>query len=184
MIKVPLTQGKFALIDEDDEPLVLPHKWFAQRIRDRWYAGRNFKRETGWGVLHMHRLLSDADIVDHINGDGLDNRRSNLRPANQFQNQQNRGPNKNNKSGFKGVSRSGKTLWQAHIWSDGKHYALGRYATPEEAARVYDEAAREMHGEFAYQNFPEDPKCICDGFMSCCGSIDHCIRIGKDEPHE
>ncbi len=88
----------------------------------------------------------------------LDCRRANLRLATHKQNAANRGPQKNNTSGFKGVAfdkKNGTHPWMAFFKLDGIRHHLGYFATPEEAARVYDAAAREAWGAFAYQNFPE-----------------------------
>lgn len=105
----------------------------------------------------------DSDItIDHINGDGLDNRKSNLRLASQACNTQNKRVTKN-KHGYKGVSFIGycqnkgkrwprKKPWTANITAFGKNYRLGYYETPEEAADAYDAAAKEYHGQFAATN--------------------------------
>lgn len=87
-------------------------------------------------------------FVDHINGNPSDNRITNLRLATCTENQQNRGKSKNNTTGFKGVSRH-RDGWQALISVSGKNKFLGRFATREEAAAVYNKAALHHHGEFA-----------------------------------
>jgi len=87
-------------------------------------------------------------MVDHINGDGTDNRISNLREATHSQNQHNRKKSKNNTSGYKGVSRNNRG-WLAQIMLNGKTRCLGTYSTPEDAATAYNTAAKTMHGEFA-----------------------------------
>lgn len=88
------------------------------------------------------------NMVDHINGDGTDNRISNLREATHSQNQHNRKISKNNKSGYKGVSRSAYG-WLAQIAVNGKNRCIGTYSTPELAAKAYADAAQRMHGDFA-----------------------------------
>lgn len=109
----------------------------------------------------MHRVIlglpGEMD-GDHRNGDGLDNRRSNLRPATAMQNSQNQGVRKTNKAGLKGVSWWGPLgKWKAGIQANGTPVHLGYFETPEAAARAYDAAARLYHGEFAKTNFSQEP---------------------------
>jgi len=107
----------------------------------------------------MHRLILNPPAgitIDHINGNGLDNRRENLRLAGRGQNQCNRGKQSNNTSGFKGVTwHKNLNKWEAGISISGKRYHVGFYKTPEAAARAYDDAAKKYHGEFARLNFPK-----------------------------
>lgn len=106
----------------------------------------------------MHReLMGFPDcLVDHVDGDGLDNRRENLRLANFSQNRTNQKRNLK-KSGYRGVEydgsrRCGRKKWRATIYHQNKRYRLGRFETPEDAARAYNEKAKELHGEFATLN--------------------------------
>lgn len=104
----------------------------------------------------LGRELEPNEQVDHINGNTSDNRRANLRVATQSQNMFNRGRNRNNSSGYKGVyrnSRGARRPWQARITESGRLTYLGSYATAEEAAMAYDIAARRLAGEFAQGNF-------------------------------
>ena len=112
----------------------------------------------------MHRLvmsrilgreLERNEIIDHVNGNGLDNRRENLRISTNSQNLANRRKNCNNTSGFKGVQPKRKK-YSACVGFQGKKIRLGVYDTPEEAARAYDEKAKELFGEYANLNFPDD----------------------------
>lgn len=109
------------------------------------------------GQVLMHRLIMvprGSMVVDHINGNGLDNRKSNLRVCSTGQNMANKGPSASH--GFKGVTRrGGKGPWIAEIAPEGHHIYLGIFRTIEEAARAYDVAARKWYGEFAYLNFPD-----------------------------
>ena len=104
----------------------------------------------------MHRVILNAPPgreVDHINRNGLDNRRSNLRLATHAQNEANKPPRGEYKGAY-WCKKSGR--WRASIRVDGRLRHMGRFATREEAARVYDDAALEAFGEFAYLNFPRD----------------------------
>jgi hypothetical protein len=153
---IPLTQGKVALIDDADLDLVAPYKWHAQLDCSRCYAATNVLGEAGgYKSVRLHRLLmgpSGGAPIDHRSGDGLDNRRQNLRFATPAENTYNQGPKANNTSGFKGVSRAhGK--WKAAIRAGGQQHYLGVFVTPEQAALAYDSGARELHGEFARTNF-------------------------------
>jgi len=151
---IPLTRGKFAVVDAADFEWLNQWKWNAQYDKklDYYRASRKTSKKLGKSVtVYMHRLIVNAPIgtqVDHRDGDGLNNRRSNLRSATHFTNGYNRGPNKNNTSGFKGVARhSGK--WWAYIGVNGKRINLGRFFDIHDAAAAYAAAARKYHGEFA-----------------------------------
>lgn len=150
-IRVPLSRGLVAIIDADDAEIVA--------AAGPWYAssdGYATHRTKGKPVVLMHRLIlgcADDLEVDHVDGDPLNNRRSNLRPATRGQNRQNTRPKKNGTSRFKGVTRlrrRGDPRWQASI----KSRALGTFSEEEEAARAYDREARRLYGSFARLNFP------------------------------
>ena len=99
----------------------------------------------------MHMLITGYPLTDHRNGDGLDNQRHNLRPATNSQNNHNRGPAIGRSSSYKGVHwHKGCRKWQASIRIDGKRRHLGLFASEEDAARAYAEAALEVQGEYAY----------------------------------
>jgi hypothetical protein len=155
-VEIPLTRGHVALVDAADAERALAHKWSAQPAGHTIYAQRSVKREDGrWTTQRLHQFLTGYAATDHRNGNGLDNRRANLREATQGQNVCNQIRQKG-ASGFRGVTwwKRGQN-WKAQISSGGKNYHLGYFAIAEEAARAYDAAARALHGEFATLNFPK-----------------------------
>jgi HNH endonuclease len=156
MITIPLTRGFETTIDDSDTDLrtlnwyCLPNHYREPTV---FYAARAESKKTI--LLHkvimsriLNRPLSQNEKVDHVDGNGLNNRRSNLRLATAVQNQRNRRKQKNNKSGYKGVSLSGNK-WAAQIKSSDGVIHLGTFLTPELAYEAYCEAARKYHGEFA-----------------------------------
>lgn len=153
-MEIKLTQGQVAIIDDEDYRLISQRSWHAMRSSHKrtWYAAaNNWKNE----LTLMHRVILNAPDglqVDHRNHDGLDNRRANLRLCTNAQNQANR--KAQSASGFKGVIRTPSTgKYRAHICPAGKFIHLGTFPTAEEAARAYDEKAKELYGEFAALNF-------------------------------
>ncbi len=152
---IPLTKGKFAIVDEKDYERLSRYRWHAICIRGHWYA----RRYAGRGAIMMHREIMDAPqdkCVDHVDGNGLNNRRCNLRLCTQQQNMQNRRPLLRT-SKFKGVSYYKSTeKWHAEITYWGKKTYIGSFDDEIEAAKAYDRKAIELFGEFAYLNFPED----------------------------
>ena len=152
MIKILLTQDKFALVDDEDFELISQYKWYAHRKTKRnYYAETTIKQKH----ILMHRLImnaQDSEEVDHINGDGLNNQRHNLRLCTRQQNAFNRKSNKNKK--FKGIVwRSKRNKWEAYITIDGKYKFLGHFKIEIKAAKAYDIAAKKHFGEFARLNF-------------------------------
>lgn len=154
MKTIELTQGLHAIVDDDDFAALAKHKWTAQFNKSRTvvYA----IRESRAGRVYMHRLLAGAgrgEVVDHVNRNGLDNRRKNLRLVTRGQNKLNSPLPKNNKSGFRGVTFDAKkNRWRAFIGYGGALHYLGSFENVEDAARAYDEAATLHHGEFANLN--------------------------------
>lgn len=147
---IQLSKGKNCIVDDNDYYDLIVYKWgFNGR-----YASRT-KRENGLKkTILMHRQIMafpGSAQIDHINGDKLDNRRCNLRLASNAENQYNRGKQKNNTSGFKGVRLNRKSnKWCAQLKFNGKFHYLGIFHTPEEAHEKYLQFSREKHGDFHY----------------------------------
>ena len=152
---IALTQGKFAIVDSEDYGRVNKYKWSAFRKSYTYYA---FRRKNG-KVICMHREIMGAEgglVVDHIDHNGLNNRRGNLRVCSMRENSRNRRPGKKKASIYKGVIRSKRdNMWTARIKYDGKRIYLGTFEREIDAAKAYDLKAAECFGEFAYLNFPE-----------------------------
>lgn len=156
-VVVPLTKGRYATVSASDYPMVSNDIWFCIECVDgHKYAARS---ERGRFVL-MHRVVAgtpDHLLTDHIDGNGLNNRRSNLRNATPTQNQINRGSTRGSSSRFKGVvkcKRSGKWLSRINL-GGGREHHLGVFSEETDAAKAYDDQARVHHGEFARMNFSE-----------------------------
>lgn len=152
LVQIPLTQGQVAIIDAKDATKVLCFKWCARKPGKNkgWYA---VARIDGH-VVQLHRFIFKATKgvrLDHVNGDSLDNRRSNLRVASRSQNSCNQKRHRDNKSGFKGVWGEGAS-WRAKVMKDGKQFCLGHFSTPKEAAAAYNQMAPKLHGKFARLN--------------------------------
>jgi hypothetical protein len=153
MKKIPLTQGKYAIVDDADFDVLSQYKWRIFKKKDTSYAisscaRAGSKRQT----IYMHREVAQTPKgmdTDHRNGDGLNNQRSNLRVCTSMENKRNRRISINNKSGFKGVSWSkGREMWQAQIHA-GVGIHLGYFTAKELAYGAYVDAAKLYHGDFA-----------------------------------
>lgn len=157
MKKIPLTQGKVALVDDADYPKVAKYKWFLRKEKYTGYAARSYKKPDGRvGVIRMHRLILDAPShldVDHINGNGLDNRRCNIRLCTRQENVWNTRARHGKTSRYKGVCwDKASKKWKAQINIDGKKHSIGRFTKEKEAAKAYQKKAKEAFGEFAYDS--------------------------------
>ena len=157
MKQIPLANNKgFALIDDEDFGEISKHKWHLLTRCHNFYAITGLKINNRITTRSMHRILLEAkkgQMIDHINHNGLDNRRSNLRFCTSSQNQMN-SISRIGKSKYKGIfwnKQYGK--WAAEIFLNGKVHRLGRYNSEIEAAEAYDEKAKELFGEFAEPNF-------------------------------
>jgi hypothetical protein len=158
MTQVKLTRGLVALVDDEDAPRIGAHKWYALKAKNHHYAVRETGKSEGKRFVYMARVIMNCQPplqVDHIDGNTLDNRKSNLRICTSAENNWNCGARRRNKSGLKGVTTMGcGGKWRAEIQVSYKRIYLGRFNTPEAAGRAYDEAAMKYHGEFARLNFP------------------------------
>jgi len=157
--RIPLTQGQFAIVGPGDYYRLIKHRWCANRAGPTYYAQRSVRVAGKSVAVMMHRQILPVEtglVVDHINGDGLDNRRANLRAATPAQNRFNqRKYNISATSRFKGVSWSRRDKkWIANITFNKRMICLGYFSDETEAARAYDGAARKYHKEFACINFP------------------------------
>ncbi len=158
MKQIALTAGKTALVDDEDYDRAMTLNWHAHKSVTKnhvqWYASARIDGKT----IYLHRFLLCAPEgmqVDHRDHDGLNNCRSNLRLCTQTQNNGNK-RSRVGVSGFRGVCFYPPCgTWQARISISNKSKTLGFRRTPEEAARLYDMAARDHFGEFATLNFPE-----------------------------
>lgn len=159
--KIPLTKGKYAIVDPEDYERLAQHKWHANKGGRTFYAARNVWMKTGKTRLElMHRLILNVCgdvVVDHINHKGWDNRKANLRPATRMQNGRNRvkGKGRNYSSRYKGVAWiEASKRWRASIMVNRRLIFLGSFDDEIDAAKAYDRAALKYHGEFASLNFP------------------------------
>jgi hypothetical protein len=158
MTEIVLAGGQIAVVDDEDFDVVSQYSWHLAAGRYAASDDRNFARTSG-EYLYMHVLvarlagLDTSRKVDHRDNNGLNNRRSNLRWATHSQNLANRGPQRNNTSGFKGVTWVGsKRRWMAQIKVNQKRIGLGYFVIKEDAARAYNRAAKQHFGAYAYQN--------------------------------
>lgn len=161
IFQVPVTyknkQYSF-IIDKGDYEKISKHKWHLDidkryntfRVKSSVYQGYKKSPKN----IKLHRYLMDAkkgEVVDHINHNTLDNRKSNLRITNNYGNGQNRNVQKNNLIGYKGVKKA-NNKYMARIFHNNIYIYLGVFNTPEDAAKEYNKKAKEIFGEFAYLN--------------------------------
>ena len=160
MKQITLSQGQIAIVDDQDFEELSKYNWFPQKGCNTVYAVRNSTVNGKAKTISMHRHvlgITDGNThCDHINGNGIDNRRENLRPCTRSENHKNKVLYKSNATGFKGVSLHKVTgRFQSSICVDGTQKYLGLYENAISAAHAYDEAAKQLHGEFARLNFPQ-----------------------------
>jgi HNH endonuclease/AP2 domain len=151
---IPLTQGKSAIVSDEDYSELAQHKWCYQ---PPGYAGRRKKfGHRDYRIVYMHREImgcaSVGKVVDHVNGNRIDNRRENLRACDHRDNIKNQKPKPGR---MKGVWRY-QGGWRASITANKTKYSLGIFRDQIEAAKAYDAAALRLHGEFAVLNLPQE----------------------------
>lgn len=160
---IPLTQGQVAIVDAADYECLMQWTWFAYwgRLSKSFYAARNIRKNSSspykYRMIAMHNFILGVERGgDHVNCEAtLDNRRRNLRVATQSQQCMNQAIRSDNKSGYKGVSwRSERGKWFSCIYKDKKRIDLGHFDCKIQAALAYDNAAKNIFGEFAHLNFP------------------------------
>lgn len=151
--------GDAIIYDDNDHELISKYRWHTKRVaKKRYAAGRLIPGRKDAQIVQMHRLIMGVlknrrITVDHINGNGLDNRRENLRLCSIHQNSHN--AVRITSHGFVGISyQKAHNKWRASICYKGKRIYLGEYDQPEEAAAVYDSHARKYYGPMAKVNFP------------------------------
>lgn len=166
MIEIPLTRGKYTIIDDVDADLA-DIKWYAKDGRGEFYAARCVRlRPCVRKMVRMHRVilerilgrkLKSGEVVDHVDGNGLHNTRNNIRLATYTQNSANAHKwNRATTSAYRGVSwHSASNKWRATIRCNGACKHIGIFDTEVEAALAYDKYARDMFGEFCKPNFTE-----------------------------
>jgi hypothetical protein len=156
MKEIPLTQGAVAKVDDYDYEWLRRFRWHLQRSNKRISYARRYS--NGKRIAMQNELLSPLPgfVVDHINHNGLDNRRANLRLCMQADNTRNSRPRRNSSSKYKGVSFDKKRKkWRARIVRRGVKYFLGYFHNQIEAAFAYDDKARGFNDAFMYLNFPK-----------------------------
>jgi len=161
---VVLTRELYTIVEDADYEFIMNWNWFAFKNENKYYALRNeyvgVKKQR---LVQMHQVVLERKLgrpirrgycPDHINGCGIDNRRSNLREATPGQNRTNVGVRKVNTSGYIGVNWNSRTRrWQARVTVNGRRILAGNFHTAHAAAEARDEAAIEYQGEFAVLNF-------------------------------
>lgn len=155
MKEIQLTQGKVALVDDEDYDYLMQWKWCAHKVYNTYYASRKYtKSKNPLEGSCMHWRIMNGKMIDHIDGNGLNNQKSNLRFCTNSQNQMNMRSNINSTSKYKGVCwKTRDKIWVAQIKLNQKVKHIGSFKNEEDAARAYDAKAKELFGEFARLNF-------------------------------
>ncbi len=158
--RIPLTRRMYAKVDPEDYCWLSQYRWHYVRTSRTFYAVRPSYHAGRSGKVWMHREIMGTPkglVCDHINHNGLDNRKANLRNCTTAQNNFNRVHHRNARSRYKGVWWSkGMQMWGAEIQAHGKAEFLGYFVRELQAARAYDAAARRLHAQYASLNFPEE----------------------------
>jgi hypothetical protein len=159
MKEIILSQGMVTFVDDDDFEELNRFKWCAAKSGNTFYA---YRKVSHYITLRMHRQILDLTdpkiFTDHIDGNGLNNQKENLRICTNQQNQMNSRKHKDGSSQYKGVYfDKRRQSWTTQIQINGKSIRLGRFKTEKEAAVSYDRAAEKVYGKFAKLNFPSLP---------------------------
>ena len=181
MKKIQLTQNKFTIVDDEDYEHLNQFNWHIKKGRNTYYAVRtNFKLNK---KIPMHRIImnpSDNMQIDHINGNGLDNRKENLRVCNRYQNGGNSRLSKSNISGIKGVSWNKKNKkWVAQICINSKQGNLGSFINKFEAKEAYEKAAKEYHKEFYSDGIHKEDKELVEEIKNTKNEFKERLRISN-----
>lgn len=154
MKEIKLTKGKIALVDDNDYDYLIQFSWHAMMTKCNCYAGRKTPRPEGKTIFMHRELMGIANElqVDHIDHDGLNNQRSNLRITSFSGNARNTSSRKNSTSKYLGVCVYKKYII-ATIFYNGRKHHIGHFKTEEDAAHAYDREALNHFGEFANLNF-------------------------------
>lgn len=153
MKEIRLTKGQVALVDDEDYDWLTQWKWHAHQRHDKKFVAQ---AKINGQCVNMHRVILNTPEgmqTDHIDLNTLNNQRSNLRTCSNTQNSMNRGKRTGGKSQYKGVSARPHGRWDAYIHMNGKRVRLGTFLNETDAAKAYDDAAKEHHGEYARTNF-------------------------------
>jgi hypothetical protein len=157
MKQISLTQGKVAIVDDQDYAYLMQYNWCYMKSGNGGYAMRWVGPRDHQRAIFMHQIVAARcgikDCTDHMNQNKLDNRRNNLRGATSSQNGANRGKNRNNKSGYKGVSWIERLQkWRAYITVNRRQHHLKLWEYKVDAAKAYNQAALKYFGKYAALN--------------------------------
>jgi hypothetical protein len=158
---IPVGQGKYAIVDADDYDRLAKYKWHVRNDGNtfyafRWSSTRGGKKKQRLWMHHEIIDIPEGMVCDHINHNGLHNRKANVRPATSSQNSCNTRKRGKTTSCYRGVSQDARlNKWIARIGANGRQIHLGVFDDEVDAAKAYDTAAKKYHGEFAVLNFPD-----------------------------
>lgn len=145
---IPLTQGQFAIVDAEDYEFLNQWKWYAERAENTFYAVRDIRVDGKKKNVRMHRLVDNTPaglFTDHIDGNGLNNTKKNLRPVTHQENMINNKRWKQNKSGHRGVSwHKTEKMWYAQITVNSKNIYIGRFHEISDAVAAYEKKRSEV----------------------------------------